>query len=78
MIYLLSEIVAGMPTTASGSTQCVVMKLRQEMPQSELEAFDQLYASMSNNSFHNLLRREGYHIARESLSIHRKGQCQCR
>jgi hypothetical protein len=48
------------------------------MPQAEQEAFDTLNASMSINQLHALLRREGFHIARESIALHRKGLCVCR
>lgn len=74
---MLSDIVAGKTTTTTGNTQCVVMKLRDSLPKDEQEAFDSLYETQTLSDFHLMLRREGFHIGRESLTNHKKGTCIC-
>lgn len=73
---MLSDIVAGKATTTS-NTQCVVMKLRDSLPEDEQEAFDTLQATMSARQFHLALRREGFHIGNDAVLSHNKGTCTC-
>lgn len=74
---MLSDIVAGKATTTNGNTRCVLMKLREGLPETEQEAFDSLMANSSARAFHLMLRREGFHIANDSVLNHMTGKCVC-